>query len=100
MDEEKLGYFSRKPFAMDVGTVATPYHGVVLRVRHDPLAPMASPEPPPPLALIVEDVLSQETPPIYGIQPKLLLVLLHKVDAALRSHVVLACKPCIEAGLT
>lgn len=33
MDEEKLGYFSRKPFAMDVGTVATPFHGVVLRVR-------------------------------------------------------------------
>ena len=32
MSEEKLGYFSRKPFAMDVGTVATPYHGVVLRV--------------------------------------------------------------------
>ena len=36
VEEEKLGYFAHKPFGMNVGTVATPYHGVVLRVRSAP----------------------------------------------------------------
>ena len=42
VEEESLGYFARRPFSMDVGTVTTPYHGIVLRVRPAPLeAPTA-----------------------------------------------------------
>ena len=36
LDQEKLGYFGRKACAMEVGAVATQYHGVTLRV---PLRP-------------------------------------------------------------
>ena len=32
LDEEEAGFFARRPFAMDIGTVATQYHGVRLRV--------------------------------------------------------------------
>ena len=36
LDEEEAGFFARRPFAMEIGTVATQYHGVRLRVSSLP----------------------------------------------------------------
>ena len=58
LDEEEAGFFARRPFAMDIGNVATQYHGVRLRVGSVPDAPPAQVSTVAPPHASIADVVS------------------------------------------